>query len=172
MKARMMRPLFALAVLFVACAAAPSESAVQPLTPRFVVLEDAVHEWLASDWDAHVREWPMIERGRCVQYDVIVWGGGPAFRVFNIGRPVVERGPMPGGVTFACPKLPNIAGLHTHLPQSCDTAEGPCSPGGLYAHQCFPSDQDRANLRRSGDAFALIQCDRYAVVAYWPDQAH
>lgn len=169
----MFRPMLAVAALAVACAAAPldrefvpSPSAQLPV-PRFVVVEDGVRDWLAYEWDAHLTDWPMIERARCLRWDIVPFAGETAYRVYAAGMPDTIRKAAQGGVNFSCPKVPNTATVHTHHPQTCESITGPCLRGGLYAWQCFASDRDRDYVRRMGHAFGMVQCDRNALIFFF-----
>jgi hypothetical protein len=96
------------------------------------------------------------------------WGGEIAYRVTQIDR-AIAREVGSSSITFRCPDGPNRATLHVHPANSCLGEDGPCFPGGPYAYQCLASPTDYRSLDGSGDAFAMVQCSREAVVTYWPD---
>lgn len=134
---------------------------------RVVVLSNTARTVLAKDWDAHQGEPRQLERAFCVTYSVIEFAEETAYRVDSIEpAKIYESGP--NGILFFCALGAHRAALHVHTPQSCYTEAGKCDDGGDYAFQCFPSDTDLRGLDGRGEPFGLIQCDRKAVIAFWP----
>lgn len=136
---------------------------------RFAVLDDHVRQRLAADWVRADTAAVPIERAYCLRWQKDVWAGEAAYRVTAIAAPdsVLEAGV--DFIAFTCPTDADVATLHIHPPTTC--IGGACWKGGPYAYQCLPSDQDYVALRWRRDAFAMVQCDRHAVVAYFPDGA-
>lgn len=138
------------------------------LAPQFVVLDSPVRDRLAREWDATSTH--QSERGYCVAYTEGSSWGVPVYRVWAIERAKVVRSSQ-YRITSECPADPNVAFLHTHPPVTCTTPER-CVIGGPDAYECFESEIDQASLEASGDPFALIQCDRHAIIAYFPHKRH
>ena len=164
----MIRPLACVALFVIACAAAPSvTSAPQPVAVRWGILDDRVRDYLAREWDAHDHDQPILERAYCLKWVYHWWGGEIAYRVTEIA-PAMTRNATTHSIELACAPGPNVAELHTHPPQTC-VSETHCWPGGTFAWQCMPSDQDVAWLRHEDHAFGMVMCDRHAVVTYTRD---
>jgi len=135
---------------------------------RFATLDDYVRDILAREWDAHVNDKVQLERGFCLGWQLDFFGNELAYRITEIARPdsVTAR---PSGITFTCRgKFRRMAMLHVHPYSSCLTETGPCFEAGVYAGQCMASDQDVAYLEYTGDPFAAVQCDRRAILFYFP----
>lgn len=133
--------------------------------PRFWVVDDAVWQVLDQDWsDTSVAQ---PERGYCVAYVIDSTLAAPTYHLWAVVRaPMESAGPMRS--RFECPEGPGFARLHTH-PVSTDWADGgPRRLGGPEANECFPSDMDRLSLVATGEPVGFVQCDRRAIVAYWP----
>jgi hypothetical protein len=139
--------------------------------PRYVVVEDAVRDYLAREWDRHLVEVPMTEHGHCLRWDLVSFAGETAYHVYAISKPESIMLAAASSIAFRCAPGPDVAEIHTHPPQSCMTETGPCVDGGWYAHQCFASPLDAAHLRWLGQAFGLVQCDRHALVFYFPESS-
>jgi hypothetical protein len=114
---------------------------------RFVILDDYVRDFLASDWDLHAKDPIILERGYCLGWQLDFWAGEMTYRVTQISRPDSVDA-KPSSISFSCTgRYPgHLAQLHVHPPQTCATRKGPCWNGGPYAYQCQPSDQDQAWL--------------------------
>lgn len=76
---------------------------------------------------------------------------------------------------FYCPR--HMPLIHTHPPITCrefmaeDSSQIlSCEPGGLDAYQCAPSREDYEALAKTEEPFGAVQCDRHAIVFYWPQQ--
>lgn len=165
------RAALLLGLIVAACSTTPA-FAQTIFSPRYVAVEDGVRDWLARDWDAHLNEWPMLERGRCVEWRYTAFAGEVGYYVVGLTLPAQVDTVGPLVVGFQCPQGPNRSALHTHLPVSCDRIPSgvTCAREGKYAYFCAPSDQDRAWLRETGYPFGLIQCDRHAVVFFFPEK--
>lgn len=121
-------------------------------------------------WDDRNAQQP--ERGYCLvmQRGVVrgdsVWIAAEAYRV-------VPQADDPYSVDVDCG--PNQTILHTHTPNTCEQDSTgtallqTCHMGGRDAYLCFPSGRDRALLAHDHFRFALIQCDRNAFIAYYPE---
>lgn len=135
--------------------------------PRFVVVDDYVREILRRDWDAHVHDAVKLERAYCLGWQYDIWAHEKAYRVTQI-MPADSADATPSSISFVCP--PNWVMLrsevHIHPAQTC--INGECWDGGPYAWQCLPSDADRAWLNRLSEPFGIVQCDRNALVFYFP----
>jgi hypothetical protein len=146
--------------------AAPSVGAQTPI----VFVTQSVRDTLAAAWsDTNVAQ---VERGYCARYRYMgTYEGVPRYVVHDIERPTVTLYATPVSVLFRCPTADPTVFVHTHPAATC-TQLGrnliACERGGLGAHQCFPSPQDRRVLDRTGHPFALVQCDAQALVPYGP----
>lgn len=136
---------------------------------RIVILDDHVREVLAHDWDQHAHDRVILERAYCVTFRRDVWYVASwIWRVTDIQPADSVEGQTPHSIqSFYCSEAPNVTTAHLHPDQSCIT-DTDCVHGGTLAYQCFPSDVDRASLRRSGKPFALLQCDRNAIISFGP----
>lgn len=132
--------------------------------PHYVVVDDAVRELLAATWDdVHADQ---HERAYCLAYVVDSAWGQTVYRVWAASPAIVVES-HPTSITSRCPRGPAIALLHTHPPATCsDPAD--CRLGGVNAYECFPSVIDELTLLQSREPFNLVQCDRHALVPYWP----
>ena len=137
--------------------------------PRVVVLDEHVRNVLAADWDGHAGDPVILERAYCVTFRRDVWYTPDwVWRVTEIQPADSVEGQTPHSIrSFYCSPAENVTTLHLHPAQTC-LSDTDCVNGGALAWQCMPSDVDRASLRRSGKPFALILCDRNAVVSYEP----
>lgn len=137
--------------------------------PRYVVLDQHVRNVLTADWDAHAKDSAILERAYCVTFQKDVWVIGEwVWRAVEIRVADSVEGQTPHSIeSFSCGEGKNVTTLHLHPAQTC-ISDTECANGGTLAWQCMPSDVDEQSLRRSGRPFALIQCDRNAVIAYWP----
>jgi hypothetical protein len=131
-----------------------------------VLVDRAIRERLAEEWHADDRY--QSERIYHVWYTQRWEDGNYVFRIVDIMR-AYEEGGTPSGVGYEPIDDARVTTLHTHPPTTCDDPEdgGTCAVGGDYAYQCFPSDADMESLNRSKQVFALIQCDKWALVPYW-----
>lgn len=142
------------------------ESRPTPPVAPLVVIDPWVRDLLASVWDdTHPAQ---VERAYCVAYVVTHLDGAPVYRVWAIA-PALAVIADPYHVSARCPAGASVAFLHVHTPTTCTTsALTSCVLGGSDAWECAPSETDRLELLRDGDAFALLQCDRHAILAYYP----
>lgn len=155
----------ALAVsLAFAPAAKPQAS---PVTMNVVIIDDAVRTKLAKAWDKSARNPFQVERGYCARWDTMPFAGETVYRVYAADTPDVVGAASTDSIVVGCAAKPNVVLLHIHTPATC-VSETECVLGGSDAYECFPSRFDQAALDKSTDAFALIQCDRKAVVFYFP----
>lgn len=149
---------------------APSAPPVHQHTQaRVVILDEHVREVLRRDWDAHAHDPVILERAYCVTFREDVWYTPDfVYRVTDIAPADSVEGQTPHSIrSFYCSPEPNVTSLHLHPPQSC-LSDTQCVDGGSLAWQCMASDVDRASLRRTGKPFALILCDRNAVISFYP----
>lgn len=145
--------------------------AARPGPVRFAIMDDYVRDTLAADWDKHANDSTLLERGFCLKWQYDIWAGEKAYRVTQIARPNSVNATV-DEIGFRCPV--NAVEIHIHPAQTCLNSSGladSCWRGGPYAYQCLPSDQDRAYLAgHLEQAFAMVQCSREGVVAYFrPD---
>jgi hypothetical protein len=154
-----------LLIALILAGAAPREP-VQ--AQHIVVFDDYVRAKLAADWDKDAKNPYANERAYCVRYQKDVFADEFAYRVTEIeDAKVLESGTSQ--IVFDCPtKTDNMALLHTHPASTC-SPNGKCELGGAYAYQCFSSPTDDRTLVRSHHKFGLIQCDRNAIISFWPD---
>jgi len=166
-----------LGLLTLSCAA-PS-CAQAPLTARAVVvvprevpvyITDRVRLQMNLAWDTRNPQQP--ERAYCVVTRLGVVRGDSVYIAVAAYR-IVPAGDDPYWVDVDCGPEQTI--LHTHTPTTCDhdatgaTLYQTCIVGGSDAYLCMPSNQDQALINHVRMAFALIQCDRNAFIAYYPD---
>jgi hypothetical protein len=146
---------------------AATEQADEAPRPRFVVMDDYVREYLAKEWDKN-QTLPLHERGYCLRFQLDFWADEVAYRVTQISEPD-NSDASTHDIDFTCPKKLGevIAEVHIHPAQTC-ASETQCWPGGIYGYQCLPSDADRRYLKFAGQPFGMVQCDRKAVVFYFP----
>ena len=160
----MRRAVLALLVLLGACALPEQPVHAQ----HIVVFDDYVRAKLAADWDRDAKNPYAHERAYCVRYQKDVFADEFAYRVTEIEDATVLSSET-SQIVFDCPKKSdNMALLHTHPASTC-APDGTCVLGGAYAYQCFSSPTDDRTLIRSGHKFGLIQCDRNAIISFWPD---
>jgi hypothetical protein len=159
----MRRVLFAF-IVGVFCALAINTPAP---AQEYVILSEVVKNRLAADWDKVAKNPQQHERAYCVAFTRVSWIGEPTYKVIDIVRPDTVVMSSPNEIAFVCPPELDGAALHTHPPTTCD-GDGKCVLEGELARQCFPSPRDRAMLEKSGDPFGLIQCDRRAVIFFFP----
>lgn len=141
----------------------------QEIKPRYAIMDDYVRQLLIDDWDLHAKDSVLLERGYCLQYQLDFWASEIVYRVTQIERAEAHSA-GPNGVMFRCPEGPKRATLHIHTANSC-LGDEQCFPGGPYAYQCLASPTDYQSLDWSGNAFAMVQCSREAIVSYWPTGA-
>lgn len=147
-------------ILFAILCLASSSAAY---SQNYVVIDSGVRKELAKAWDTHNPK--QAERAYCATYRTDVRWDVPVFRVTRIHRARTALS-TPSFVIYYCEA--GEAQLHTHPPTTCDENDK-CQFGGPDAYQCFPSDIDTAALLTPPAApFGLIQCDKYAVVFYFP----
>lgn len=140
--------------------------AIAPQAEPTVLVNKDVRERLAEEWQDGNRY--QSERIYNVWYNVETdMYGRTQYRVTAIRR-AYEVGATPSGVAADIAEGATI--LHTHPPTSCLDPDdgGTCISGGDDAYQCFPSPVDRRTLVELKKPFALIQCDRWALVPFWP----
>lgn len=135
--------------------------------PRFAIMDDWVREYLSAEWDVHAQDSVILERGYCLTYQLDFWAGELAYRVTQISKGDSVEADA-NGISFTCPKGKNKASLHVHPPQTCESDTGPCWNGGSYSFQCFASEQDQRVLAWLKQPFGMVQCDRSAVIGYFP----
>lgn len=160
------RALLALGVL---CASQPA--AAQGLNIGTVT--DGVRRQLAADWNDTLPS--QHERAYCAYYRMRAsWGYKNWFEVYAV-EPAQILNSSTYSVKPLCPPASNVAMIHTHGPATCDQVDqlafktGQCYLGGSDAYECFPSLADRRFLVRRGDRFNIVQCDRHALVFFYPD---
>jgi hypothetical protein len=134
---------------------------------RIVVLDDAVREVIARDWDKRAADPYQAERAYCLRYKLDVFVDEIAYRVTGI-TPAQTFSAGHSDITYVCAVSAHSATLHVHTPASCDPETAKCTLEGAYARQCFPSDIDTQALNERGEPFGLVQCDRKAAIFYWP----
>lgn len=160
--------LFFLSVASKMGAQAPSQLLEYIPAIRFGVVSPEVREQLAQDWDRHQYDDPYLERGFCGYIELGKWGGELAYIVTRVTQPDTVIGqPTNGGIQFQC-KAWNSVPIHVHPPRNCPTKNGPCTKDGPYAYQCLASDTDRQMLNYFDFVFGVVQCERKALVTYWP----
>lgn len=128
----------------------------------FVVIDPAVRATLAAAWDTHNPG--QTERAYCATYRHDQRWGVDVFRVTRIHR-ARTLASTDSDILYEC--RDDEVPLHTHPPTTCDSAR--CRFGGPDAYECFPSELDLASLTAPPPApFGLIQCDRNAIIFYFP----
>lgn len=164
-----MRSLAIPVVLALALFAGPHESVDESTVadaPRYAIMDDYVRAFLATEWDTHAHDPVISERAYCVRWQRDFWAREEVWRVTQI-QPATDVTAGASWVAFTCPSEPDVTSLHVHPAQTC-ASDSDCWPGGVYGYQCMPSDLDVHSLTMSGAPFALLQCDRNAVITYLP----
>lgn len=134
-----------------------------------MVVADSVRATLVRDWDKQSKNPLQVERAYCATYRSIPFGEGTAFYVVGLAEPLHTDSARTGSIQFYCEAGPGHAALHIHPPTTCENEKN-CKFGGAEAYECFASDFDQAALDDSHDELGLIQCDRHAVIAFWPSK--
>lgn len=138
-------------------------------TPAHVIVVQDVRDYLAREWDAHATNPYAHERAYCVGVKPFhhVVTGNHLFLITDIAPASVSESSARRIVFKGCGL--GRTSIHVHTPATC-TSDTTCVLGGYGAWICNPSDEDRAGLKRSGLAFAGLQCSREALVFYFhPD---
>lgn len=163
----MIRPVLCAALLLAVPTAAQGPTlTTTPSTPapHYVIVDDSVRAMLAQRWDdVHADQ---HERAYCLAFVVQQAWDVTVYRVWA-ASPAQVISSRTTGITYRCPVGVPLATAHTHPPATCEIASD-CHLGGVDAHECFPSLLDEWMLRMSGQPFALVQCDRWALVPYFP----
>lgn len=125
-----------------------------------------VRDYIASEWDLHQGEAVQKERAYCMIFqDSFVWGEyGYLVTAIAPADSVVATA---GTSTFSCPERADIVEMHVHPPQTV-FPDGTVIPGGPDGYECLWSDNDMNRLVAVKRRFAVIQCDRHALIAHWP----
>lgn len=149
---------------------APPVAGLMPI----VVIHPEIRQYLALLWDE--RHADQNERGYCVAYVGHTLPDGRMGYVVNGIIPAHTDHPSPIAVNIGCPPVPDIAVLHVHTPTTCEraangTLTGKCELGGWEAYHCQPSPTDVASVVANKHPFALIQCDRNAIIPYFPPES-
>lgn len=164
----------ALALIAATCAQTPLPVFAQDTTVltlsvkyRSVVVDTASQRVLAAQWNDSSAYQP--ERGYCAA--IIADSSGPFvhYGVYDVQPATIAPTGSPNGGGFDCE--PSRVTLHTHPPTTCvfssNGAMG-CHLGGLHAYDCQPSFADILFVWKRHDPLGLIQCDRHAIVAFYP----
>jgi hypothetical protein len=160
----MFRRFIVAAALLLGASSRPQPARAQ----HIVVFDDHVRALLNAEWDAHAKDPYQSERAYCVRYQLDTFADEFAYRVTDIDRAIVLQADQ-NRISFDCPiHSAYMALLHVHPPATC-APNGECVLGGAYAYQCFSSPQDDYTLLATHHKFGLIQCDRNAVISFWPD---
>ena len=161
------------ALLALATAAHGQGAAPMPVNPiyRQVAIPYGIKLQMAAAWDD--TDPRQVERAYCATYHVTAEWGITVYHVDSLTAPDLVWLSTPTAVGFHCG--PGQAQAHVHTPTTCqsDMMTGvrisTCEVGGAGAYVCEPSPQDRRNLLHRGDPFALLICDRFAVMPYYRD---
>lgn len=143
-----------------------------PLQSQTIVLvsaTDSVKRFLAAHWDDQ-RNAGQNEAAWCASYVFAVGQGGEPFIILTGIDSADTKRASPRGISFDCPT--QLVEIHSHPPSS-EGEGGFYSFGGIGAHICGPSQNDLNHLAKSGRLFAVVRCDRYALVGFstkviWP----
>ena len=133
-------------------------------SPHLVQFDNWVREYLAAEWDAHASDSVKFERGYCLTFQRDYVWGLPGYRVTKVDRAKVIDSTA-YSIYFECPK--GTESLHIH-PAQTSYPDGSSEEMGPDSFECFPSGQDERALLASLDVFAVVQCDRRALIVYWP----
>jgi hypothetical protein len=104
------------------------------------------------------------ERGYCLTFQRDYVWDEIGFRVTKVDRAKVIDSTS-YSLTLDCPK--GTAIMHVHPAQTI-YVDGTREELGPDSYQCFPSGQDVRSLTVLGGVFAVVQCDRRALIVYWP----
>lgn len=150
--------------------ALPLRLAAQTIQPT-VYFSQAVRDTLAANWDEKDPNQP--ERAYCAFIAKYTAKDGTiAYAVASVSRALEDSTKAdqatPYTVVYSCPRTVGagfVIGVHTHPPTTCANT---CFFGGSDAYMCQPSDIDIRTLTRSLSPFDVLQCDRHALVPYFP----
>lgn len=139
-------------------------------TAAFMV--DSARAKLARTWD-DTKNPQQPERGFCMAFNEDRIQDSTVVYVVTDVTPAETAEADPYTTIFRCPE--GMAHGHVHTPTTCMGRKGKdvdlssCVFGGPDAYICFPSPMDIKTLNRDdGEPFAALQCDRQAVVFYFP----
>jgi len=140
-------------------------------TVRFGIVAEEVRAQLDSAWSddpTQVERAYCVRRARVSAQPLGARGADSLYRVLAVrAAEVHEAGPS--YAVFECP--PGTPELHTHTPATCANDDPQwCVAGGPDAFSCQPSRGDYEKLRRRGDPFGVIQCDRRVFRFYFPHE--
>lgn len=135
---------------------------------HLIQYDNWVREYLTAEWDKHTKDTLLMERAYCltVQPD-FVWGEY-GWRGTKI-EPATNLGVTAHSVDLPiCPHPESQVIVHTHPDQTLYPDGTVEHAKGADSNECEPSDQDIDYLTYVKHKFGVLQCDRRALVAYWP----
>lgn len=138
--------------------------------PAQLIVQPAARAPLEAAWRDTGATQP--ERAYCVHWHGFTQWGTKVIVLDSVSAPDSVWGETPYTVGFTCHG--GTAPLHTHTPSTCRVTlmhaalKGTCSVGGTDAWECQPSPSDQLHLTALGLPFALIQCSRHGIIAYYP----
>lgn len=139
-----------------------------------VVATPPVRDTLAALWNEDDPN--QIERAYCGVYSSRMIANNILLYVVGALIPIKQDSAQKAhtdqhGISYTCPVSQFIITIHTHTPATCEewsTGHMRCYEGGIESYECFPSEIDEHTLMLSGAPFAIVQCDRHALVPYFP----
>lgn len=164
LRIRKVRKLLELAACAIIPLAVFANRSSAQTSPHLVQFDNWVREYLTAEWDAHAADSVKYERGYCLTFQRDYVWDEIGFRVTKVERAKVVDSTS-YSLTLDCPK--GTAIMHVHPAQTI-YVDGTREELGPDSYQCFPSGQDVRSLTASGDVFAVVQCDRRALIVYWP----
>jgi hypothetical protein len=158
-------------LLLVLLALLPAYVRAQTIQP-VIFFRQNVREYLARQWDD--TNLYQNERAYCGLYSKFTRDdGGVEYWVETVGPALQDSAQKaqttPLGINYSCPRSPYTVPIHIHPPATCEQwSEGHwvCYADGAEAYACEPSDVDLAALAEFNAPFAVVQCDRHALVPY------
>lgn len=133
-----------------------------------------VRDTLSKAWDNP--KYQTTEQVGCLTYHKQRDPSTDIYVVDSIVSPLSVEYKTTYYVKFVCP--PNTINFHTHDMTTCKqvvendggtyNVKLKCELGGEDAYFCMATDPDIIELKKLGDPFAVFQCDKHALIPYFP----
>ena len=165
----MRKALAALCLLFLCSFRAFGQDVPSDTTyvAQWIWIHDNVHDFLATRWDTTPGQ---KERAYCVRFGLFFNSEAAHHTEYHVTEiwAAETSGATPGGIEdVTCSSDPDVTVVHTHPPHTLERGDSTYHSGGIEAYECWPSSTDYTTLMVSNSPFALIQCDKNAIIAYW-----
>ena len=151
---------------------APPPKPIPHVIPVLIVAQP-IRDSLAKLWNDTDPD--QVERGYCVAWHGAVFLPEKivVLRLDSLVRPDTVLRANGYSVTYRC--RPKTIPLHTHAPTTCEggppirgAAPPICTLGGINAYECFGSPADVKSLEYMELPFGIVQCDKFALVPFFP----